>query len=244
MNAVVRPIPGLEPATRAAMLTLLDRHFAGVTPEQFDRDLDEKDHALLLRERSGALVGFSTMVIYPERDADGRPATVVCSGDTIVAPHAWGRSSLAQTWINAVLDLHASRGGRGPLYWLLITSGVRTYRFLPVFFEEFFPRFDLPTPPDVQRWMDRLAAARWGDAYDAVRGVVRFTQPYPLRGELAEAHLRRTDDPHVAFFLRRNPGHAKGDELVSVAELSPRNLSRAGRRMLEAGRRRRLRETA
>jgi hypothetical protein len=30
---------------------------------------------------------------------------------------------------------------------------------------------------------------------------------------------------YVAFFLSRNPGHAAGDELVCLTELSPANLT-------------------
>ena len=40
------------------------------------------------------------------------------------------------------------------------------------------------------------------------------------------------NDPHVAFFLKRNPGHGDGDELVCLTELSDDNLTRAGRRMV------------
>jgi len=40
------------------------------------------------------------------------------------------------------------------------------------------------------------------------------------------------DDPHVAFFVRRNPGHARGDELACLCELNESNLTRAGRRMV------------
>jgi hypothetical protein len=42
----------------------------------------------------------------------------------------------------------------------------------------------------------------------------------------------RTTDAHVEFFLRANPGHAAGDELVCVTELCDANLTLAGRRMV------------
>jgi hypothetical protein len=40
------------------------------------------------------------------------------------------------------------------------------------------------------------------------------------------------DDPHVACFAARNPGHARGDELACLCELTESNLTRAGRRMV------------
>ena len=74
----------LARADRAAMHGLLDRHFAGVSREQFDHDLAGKNWVLLLRDgASGALAGFSTMCVYETR-VSGSPVSVVCSGDTIV----------------------------------------------------------------------------------------------------------------------------------------------------------------
>ena len=44
----------------------------------------------------------------------------------------------------------------------------------------------------------------------------------------------RLRDPQVAFFARMNPGHARGDELACLTELSRANLTRAGQRMVAA----------
>jgi hypothetical protein len=224
----------LSRADRAAMHGLLDRHFAGVTREQFDRDLAEKNWALLLHDPDGALVGFSTMLVYETR-VDDAPVSVVCSGDTIVDPSAWGAPTLPREWIAAVNRLRASAYPNGPLYWLLITSGFRTYRLLSTFWRTFYPRFDAPTPADQQRLLDVLAAERFGGAYDAASGIVRFARPQVLRPHLAGIPPQRLDDPHVAFFAQRNPGHARGDELACLCELAESNLTRAGQRMVFGG---------
>jgi len=50
---------------------------------------------------------------------------------------------------------------------------------------------------------------------------VRFPQPQRLRTGLEKAPASREHDPHVRFFESRNPGHAKGDELVCLTELLP-----------------------
>jgi hypothetical protein len=39
----------------------------------------------------------------------------------------------------------------------------------------------------------------------------------------------------VRFFLEKNPGYARGDELVCVAEISPGNMRGLARRMLLDG---------
>ncbi|MFZ1140740.1 MAG: hypothetical protein WB781_27655 [Candidatus Sulfotelmatobacter sp.] len=210
------------------MYWLLSAHFEGVTPAQFQRDLAGKNWVILL-EKGGCLVGFSTLLVY-ETSVDGECYSVVYSGDTIVAPEGWNTSALPRTWIASVAELRTLYP-RGPYLWLLITSGFRTYRFLPLFWREFFPRFNSQTPWHWKRLTDVLAAERFGRAYDASTGVVRFHSPQRLRDPLATVPAGRRIDPHVGFFLSCNPGHTLGDELVCLAELSPENLTPAGRRM-------------
>jgi hypothetical protein len=122
--------------------------------------------------------------------------------------------------------------GDGRLIWLLLTSGFRTYRFLPVFLREFYPRFGRQTPAEWDRMRLELATARFGSLYCPQRGVVRFAQPQRLRPELAEIPPGRALDPDVQFFLERNPGHVHGDELVCIASLDQDNLAPAGRRVV------------
>ncbi len=214
---------------KSEMFELLAQHFDGVTPQHFVRDLAEKNLALLLR-RGEALVGFSTLLAYAT-DFEGTAVNVIYSGDTIVRQDAWGTMALPRAWVAGVESLRATLP---PVrcFWLLLTSGFRTYRFLPVFWREFFPRFDAPTPSERQRLLDQLAAARFGAQFEARAGIVRFPHPQRLRAGLDEVPPGRGKDPHIAFFLARNPGHANGDELVCLTELCGENLTAAGHRMM------------
>ena len=223
------PREELSTTRRDEMYALLSHHFEGVTRAQFERDLAEKNWVVEIR-RDGRLLGFSTLLVCETR-LDGRALTAIYSGDTIVAPEAWGSSALARNWIAAVNHLRTTFPAR-PCYWLLLTSGFRTYRFLPVFWREFFPRDNVPTPPRAQRLLDHLTRARYGDDYDASAGIVRFPRPQRLRGQLGTVPAGRATDADVAFFLSHNPGHADGDELACLTEISEDNLTAAGRRML------------
>jgi len=44
----------------------------------------------------------------------------------------------------------------------------------------------------------------------------------------------RLTDPHVAFFLARNAGFVRGDELACLALIDDSNLTPAARRMTRA----------
>ena len=161
----IMPREELTPAQTDEMFQLLAHHFDGVTRAQFTRDLAEKNWVVLIR-RDTRLVGFSTLLVY-ESSFDGEPVSVVYSGDTIVAPEAWGTTALARGWITAVNQLR-ERYPRGKYYWLLLTSGFRTYRFLPVFWREFFPRYDASAPSGIRRLREQL-----GDG--TLRRTIRFT---------------------------------------------------------------------
>ena len=212
------------------MLDLLRRHFSGVDVRTFESDLAGKSHAVLLEDGGGRLRGFTTFLMYPA-SADGRALTVVYSGDTIVEPSAWGSPVLPRAWIRSVYELRPTYPA-GELYWLLLTSGFRTYRFLSVFWRRFHPCFSEPTPSATQRVLDALSAERFGARYDRTAGVVRLAHPQVLRGGLIDVPEGRCSDPHVRFFMERNPGYVAGDELVSLASLEPANLTAAGRRMV------------
>jgi hypothetical protein len=221
----------LSEAQTDEMFQLLAQHFEGVTPEQFARDLGEKNLVLLLL-RGNRLVGFSTQLAYTT-SFKGLPVNIIYSGDTIVAPEAWGTTALPRAWVAGVNALRATLPP-GRCFWLLLTSGFRTYRFLPVFWQQFFPRFDATTPPEIQSLLDQVAKERFGSQFKSNAGIVRFTHPQRLRTGLQIIPPGREHDSHTSFFLERNPGHANGDELVCLTELNPENLTAAGRRMMPA----------
>ncbi|MEO0888064.1 MAG: hypothetical protein AAFY54_19345 [Cyanobacteria bacterium J06648_10] len=225
---LVKTLDLLESDT-TAMYTLLDAHFEGATPTVFETDLSLKNWVLLLKDEHNQLKGFSTMMMY-DVAFEGELITVVYSGDTIMDPSAWSSSGLSQAWVKAVNGLKDQYQGKR-LYWLLISSGFRTYRFLPTFWKAFYPRHNQATPPEIQRLMTFLSRRQFGEWYDEAAGVVRFPSPQRLRGHLGGIPTERLRNPHIKFFANNNPGAAQGDELVCLTEISANNLTKAGQRM-------------
>jgi hypothetical protein len=224
------PVDNLSRSDRDEMFHLLSAHFDGVNAVQFIRDLDEKHWVLRVR-RGDELVGFSTVQAYQTRWAE-RGINVINSGDTIMAPKAWNSTALARGWIGMVKRIIRSMP-EGPVYWLLLSAGFRTYRFLPVFWRRFWPHHADEMPAEILALRDRLAKERYGRQFDPQTGVVRFKNPQRLKPVLAEVAEGRKCDPHVAFFLQSNPGWRQGDELVCLTELGDANLTKAGVRVVE-----------
>ena len=219
----------LTTGTTEEMFTIFNENFDQSSPEIFYRDLNNKDWVILLRDEHNCVQGFSTLVLY-ETEFESQKMSIVYSGDTIIRPAYWGTAQLPSTWIKTVLEKSASM--QQPLYWLLISSGYKTYRFLSVFYKTFYPHYACPTPPHIQSLMHHLASQRFGDEYYRDLGIVRFQNgATPLRDGVAEVTDERLHDPHVAHYIKMNPYHDQGDELVCITQVHPDNFTPAGRRM-------------
>lgn len=219
---------------RRDMFSLMTQYYDDVGREEFERDLSEKLWILELTDsQTGRLCGFSTQMLFPAAVGE-RTVFALFSGDTIVDEPYRRRNPLAGLWGRLALGL-MERFPPGDLYWFLISKGYKTYRFLPLFFREFHPRFDKPTPRELS---DATAAfARWkcGESYNDERGVV-VAKPGSCRLSANTAAITptRLRDPHVRFFCKQNPGHAAGDELCCLAPLTPDNFTPAAWKVIRS----------
>lgn len=234
LNAIVEPTGSLREDRLHEMYALFARYYDATSPDRFARDLSAKDFALLLLDQRGDLHGFSTLEIR-RTQVLGQEILVAFSGDTIIARAHWGSQALAFAWLRQIGRASAA-APHLPMYWLLTVKGHRTYRYLPTFGLAFTPDCRKPDDPALVELKRALASARYGDAYDAATGVVKFPAS---QGHLApawaapdEREKRRED---VTFFLERNPGYAQGDELVCLCRLSEDNMRPLARRLFRQG---------
>jgi hypothetical protein len=216
------------------LFSLYAAHYDAADRGRFLADLADKDHVILLRDaETGLTRGFSTQKIL-RTEIDGRPVRALFSGDTIVDRSYWGEQELVRAWGRYAGRLLVSEPT--PLWWLLISKGHRTYLYLPLFFKNYWPRFDAPVPDEARRLRHELASAKFGAAWDPMAGVLRFEESLgQLKPALAEVPPGRRDDPRVQFFLESNPGYARGEELVCLAEITPKNLRSIGLRAVSEG---------
>jgi hypothetical protein len=251
LTGQVVPVTDLAGAEVAELHALHARLYAAADEARFRTDLAEKDWVVVLRDGGGAIRGYSTLrvldVARPSpggwgggaggvaRGFDGQPLRAVFSGDTGIDPAYWGGQALVRTWASFMGELWARDPARR-LFWFLIVKGFRTYLYLPYFFHTFYPRHDRPTPPFETALIGELAGSRYPEAFNPATGLVEFAESHGhLAADLAEVPPHRADDPHVRFFLARNPGYARGHELVCVAEISPTNMKGLARRRLLDG---------
>lgn len=226
----------LTQGQRDEMFALMSAYYHNMDRSTFEEDLDEKRWVIqVVDPRTGGIRGFSTQVLL-DASVDGRDVRALFSGDTIVGREYWGKNPLARIWGRFALSL-IDEGDSDDLYWFLITKGYKTYRYLPVFFDEFYPRFGAVTPVWAARIIDALASSKFSSAYNANTGIVRSGRSgCCLREGVADIGAERLRDPHVRYFTRRNPGHACGDELCCLAPLTRANFTSAAYRVIGSAR--------
>jgi hypothetical protein len=216
----------LTPKTRAEMYALFARAYAATERRRFHADLDAKRDVLLLRDGAGRVAGFTTLAVFDDTDdaGGGRPIRVVFSGDTIVDPAQWGSNALNFAWIRHVAAIKAERP-ETPLYWLLISKGFRTYRYLSTFARSYVPRRGGPDDPGLEALRDGLAQRLFGAEFDISRGVVAHDPPRDrLAGALAALPSTGRAAAEARFFTARNPGYRTGEELVCLCPLEAWNM--------------------
>jgi hypothetical protein len=208
---------------KQAMFALYSRHYSACNKRRFFDDLEEKDSVILLRNSSGLVCGFTTLLLI-EFDFAGSHGRAIFSGDTVIHKDYWGTQALSLAWCRMAGMIKAQQP-QLPLYWFLIVKGYRTYRYLPLFARRFYPSWRQQTPAATQALMDYLATQKFGNAYNPEPGIVRFQDSRgQLSDELAEIPAHVVNNRDVRFFLERNPDYAKGDELVCLTELDESNL--------------------
>ncbi len=225
-------VADVSPGQREEMFALMRAYYEGVERAAFEADLDEKEWVIrILDADTNRLKGFSTQMLL-EVEIMGRTVRALFSGDTIIDADARGERSLFRVsgwFVRSLMEAQPD----AELYWFLISKGYKTYRFLPLFFREFYPRHDALTPARFAAVLDALAARKFAATYDRARGIIAAGPgACRLRPGTADLTPGRLRDPHVRFFAQRNPRHALGDELCCLAPLTPANFTPAAYRAM------------
>jgi hypothetical protein len=154
-----------------------------------------------------------------------RKINIIFSGDTIIDKNYWHSLALPISWGRLMLST-LSQYPDSELYWLLTSKGYKTYRFLPIFFREFYPTFTRNTPSFETAVMNSFASYKFGDRYNRSTGILTAaTGAQKLAPGVADITEIRRKDGHIVFFERMNPNHARGDELVCLARCQSQNIN-------------------
>ena len=224
LSGKVLPAKELTEEQIRTMFGIMQKYFENIVWDNFVNDLQGKRDAILLYGVDNKIHGFTTQAIFMHNE----DTQLIFSGDTIVEQEYWGANDLWQ--VGSKNAFNYVRNFKGTTYWLLLSKGYKTYKYLHTFFNHFYPNVDEETPPPAQAIMDKFGREHYGDKYQ--NGVIKMGKDY-LKEAFAVLDDNKLNNKNNAFFLKKNPNYKNGDELVCLAELSLENLKGLGRKMLE-----------
>ena len=211
------------------MYQLMDTFYEGMKLEAFCEDLSQKDYCILLRNEEREICGFSTQLILHipigEQIIHG-----VFSGDTIIHRDYWGSSELFRTFANFFFEYGEMYEH---FYWFLISKGYKTYKMLPTFYEEFYPNYKMETPKQMEEIMHSFGKLMYPEEYEEATGVIRYQKDKDrLREGVADITATKLKDKDIAYFVKMNPEHYKGNDLVCITDLKRDNLHPMAKKIL------------
>ncbi|MBQ8927964.1 MAG: hypothetical protein IJ055_06795 [Oscillospiraceae bacterium] len=229
MKGRIVPVHSCTDAQTGEMYALMAQHYDNTDEAVFRSDLMDKDYVLLLEDDAGAVVGFTTQKLLSV-PVDGQEVRGVFSGDTIIRQDLWGEPELFRVWAQFWFP-YARQFEE--FYWFLICKGYKTYRILPLFWQEFYPSRRAPVPERMQRIMDAYAGLLYPGDYNPATGVVEYLHSKDrLRPGVADLTPARLRNPDVAYFAKRNPGHVRGNDLVCLARIDRACMKASAQRVL------------
>ena len=213
------------------MFTLMSKYYDNLKLENFLNDLTDKDCVILLKNLKDEIKGFTTLKIY-DFEVDKFNIKVVYSGDTIVEKSYTWELELHRCWGKFVFDL-VSMQPDYRFYWLLISKGHKTYKFLPIYFKTFYPCYHKETPQKKKKIMDMFGNLKFHKDYDPHAGLIYNggNKDFLKKGQLLIPKEPKSN-PHINFFLNKNPEFFKGNELMCITRLSWDNLQKTYYRLM------------
>lgn len=214
-----------------ALFSLMEKYYNNVAYNNFLNDLFQKDVLLLLKNYQGEIKGFTSVKIY-EFNLKNKLIKIVYSGDTIVDKTYTWEFELHKSWGNYVFGLVACDSNI-EYYWILLSKGPKTYKFLPTYFKSFYPSVNEPIPSFEEEIIHAFGKFKFPVEFDPLSGIVyNYGNRDFLKSQEAIVTKSSKKNKHTQFFLSKNPDYSLGNELVCITKLSFNNLKKSYNRFL------------
>ena len=231
MTGIVKHIDELTAGEIEQMFALMNRFYDHVNFNTFTKDLYDKQTCIVLLNEKKEIKGFSTQKIL-SLHVNKTVIHGVFSGDTIIHKDYWGSWELFRAFARYFIEESTKYED---FYWFLISKGYKTYKILPLFYKEFYPNYRSDTPDSVRQIVNHFGQTVYPNDYNPDTGVIEYTQVKDkLKPDIATITARHLNDPDIAFFCNRNPGHINGNDLICLTRLTKNNLTLRGEKLLHS----------
>ncbi|HBS04638.1 MAG TPA: hypothetical protein DEA96_06725 [Leptospiraceae bacterium] len=217
------------------MFDLMKHSYENVEYSDFLKDLGKKQYVGLLTTDDRRIAGFTTFVV---REFNGSEHfDVLFSGDTIIGNSFRGTQELIRGVGRSFGSFLAkSESNNKELFWLLTTKGHRTYMYLPLFFRTYYPDQTEEYASYYRERLNAVCSQLFPDSWAPDQGLlIHDAAASKLNSQEALATHQRNRNPHVEYFLRRNPDFQAGTELACIAQISVDNIISFGKKYVLDG---------
>ena len=223
----------LTDSDKDLMFRLMSMYYENLNKDNFYTDLNEKNWVIMIRDEKNSIIGFTTIKLF-DTIFNNENILILFSGDTIVDKNYWQHNFLVGPFGHFLLYFIENYNEK-PIYWFLISKGQRTYRFLPLYFKEFYPCYNKETPKYFSDLIDTIATDKFGKDYDPIKKIISYKKKKDfLKEELNIIEENKKNNPHINFFVEKNPNYLKGDELVCISPITKSNLQNIALRFINS----------
>ena len=206
--------------------------FDGVERESFARYVvDSKaEHTWIQvhKNEAGEIVGYFAFHIF-ERQLGGVPTAVFRAEAGTLREYRGGNVN-ARFGLSLALRYMLKNPGR-KLYYLGSLVHPSSYSQFAKYCGEVWPRQEVQTPPELQFFMEELAAEFGLEKVDPARPLVRKVGWRTRETEAEREYWQHCDKPAARYFVEANPGYVEGHGLVTVVPTTAATLLRMLRTM-------------
>lgn len=223
---IVRKLLTIDQVTeemQKEMFALFEKYYDHVDYSRFVEHLKEKTHIFIFSDKSqNEIIGFST--IFRKSLPHVGPGIFLFSGDTVIHQDYWGNKMLHKSFFQFLVESKL-RSPFTPIYWMLMSKGVKTYMIMRKTVYESYPNYKRATPPHIQEMLTKFYKSKFPGDFKQDKGLILFKEKIgSVKSDLAspvETIIRSED---ADFFLKVNPHFLEGDELACIAEIRFRDF--------------------
>lgn len=211
-------VSSLTPELKSQMFKLFEKYYDHVSYERFLADLHEKTHVFFFYEKpTQRLVGFST--IFRKALPSIADGSFLFSGDTVIHEDYWGSKALQKSFFWFILESKL-RSPFKPVYWMLMSKGVKTYLMMRKNFKMSFPNRLGPTPGSYQNVLNGFYTLKFPADFKPLTGLIQFKEKLGSVKSTLQPHAERVvKNPEAIYFFEKNPQWEAGDELACCCEI-------------------------
>ena len=213
------PVEAMTPALWDEIWALTCRFYEADRAYVEER-LKSHQRLVLFRDRTdGTLVGMAAVQV-DAMEVEGRKLLMIFTSHGIVDERYRGQNLLQRagfrTWLASWLHHPLHRK-----FWVFDTFSYKSYLLLARNLHTFWPRHDRHTPPHESAIIEAYGRLKYGESWRG--GLIERSPRKKLLPQVALLTSELQRNPDLAFFARRNPGHAEGDMMLCLCPLSAAN---------------------